>query len=176
MAKSGATQMPGGGAVHPSLADLFEEMWSWVLANRRNAALAAAAAIVLATFITLLIPRDYVATMVVTPVESSLTDPSTLMSAPGFAIRTPFSLNDGPPPQMAAFIKLLKSPEVARKLTQNPQAMQAIGDASGSWLGAVMSIFPAASRRTKMPKSIAFSTGSPAISRWIRTSMSGHGR
>jgi len=125
------------GQAGPALGELFADMWSWMRANRRTAALAATAALLLALLVTLLIPRQYVATMVVTPVESSLTDPSTLMSTPGFSIRAPFSLTEGPPPQMAAFVKLLKSPEIARRLVRNPQAMQAIGDASASWLDAV---------------------------------------
>ncbi len=122
----------------PSLADLFEAMWSWTLHNRRLAALILASTVLLGLCVTLLIPREYEATMVVTAVESSLTDPSTLMSAPGFSIRAPLSFSDGPPPQMAAFVKLLKSPEVARRLTQDPRAMQAINSASKSWLGMAM--------------------------------------
>jgi len=125
-----------GKTAAPTLAELSGAMLSWIRANRRRAALAAAAGVLLALIVTLLIPRQYVATMVVTPVESSLTDPSALMSTPSFSIRAPFSLTEGPPPQMAAFIKLLKSPEIARKLAANPQAMQAIDDASAGPLDA----------------------------------------
>lgn len=135
MAKPG--EETGGRKSAPSLATLFETMWSWVQRNLHIAAAAVGGTFLLAVFVTLLIPRDYVATMVVTPVESSLTDPSALMTLPGFSIRSPFSLANGPPPQMAAFIKLLKSPEAARNLAGNPQAMQYIDDASTSWLGAV---------------------------------------
>jgi hypothetical protein len=141
MAKGGAGQAESGASAIPSLADLFEAMGSWGLANRRFAALAAAAAFLAAVLVTLLIPRDCVATMVVTPVESSLTDPSALMTTPGFSIRAPLSLTNGPPPQMAAFIKLLKSPEVARKLTRDARAMQAIDKDSASRLGAVLGAF-----------------------------------
>jgi hypothetical protein len=135
MAKS-STGQPANNAV-PSLADLSAEMWSWLKQNRRYAALIASAAFLAAVLVTLLIPRDYVATMVVTPVETSLTDPSALMTSPGFSIRSPFSLTSGAPPQMAAFIKLLKSPEVARALAANPTAMQDIDAAQASWTGAI---------------------------------------
>lgn len=134
---AGSGNKGSGKTAAPSLADLFAAMWSWTSLNWRIAAGAVASAVFLALLITLLIPRDYEATMVVTAVESSSIDPSTLMATPGISIRAPLSLNEGPPPQMAAFVKLLKSPEVARKLTQDPRAMQAIRNASRNWLDMV---------------------------------------
>src|SRR6185295_16183965 len=59
------------------------------------------------------------------PIESTMGDPATLISAGGLSIRAPLNLT-GPPAHMAAYIKLLTSPEVARRLAADPRSAGAI--------------------------------------------------
>lgn len=76
--------------------------------------------------IAVLFPREYVASMVVAPVESSLTDATSQLLSTSISLRSPFSLGGGPPPQMAAFLTTLKTPELAKRLAEDTRAENAI--------------------------------------------------
>jgi hypothetical protein len=73
-------------------------------------------------------PRDYVASMVVVPLETSMTDATSQLLSSSISLRPQIALG-GPPPQMAAFIKIIKSPETARFLARDGRAVAAIVDA-----------------------------------------------
>ena len=61
--------------------------------------------------------------MVVVPLETSITDATSQLLSNSISLRPQITLG-GPPPQMAAFIKIVKSPEAARYLAGDSRAVQ----------------------------------------------------
>jgi hypothetical protein len=117
------------------LQKLIGAMYAYVIQNRLKSAGLSASIFVLAVAYTVLRPQEYVASMLVTPVESSISDPTSLLTSSPLSIRSAFTLGNAPPPQMAAFIITLKSPELARRLADDPTIIAAIAERPPGFLG-----------------------------------------
>jgi uncharacterized protein involved in exopolysaccharide biosynthesis len=108
-----------------TIVSLLMAMRDKVMRHGKLSSLCIVAILVLSQTYAVLRPAEYVASMVVVPIETSVTDATTQLLSTGFSLRPQLSFG-GPPPQMAAFLTVLNSPEVARYVVKDPRAVEII--------------------------------------------------
>lgn len=106
--------------------ELSGVMRQWIRGNWPFAAAIYGLAIVVAFAYMLLRPREYIVSMVVLPIDATFSDPSALVSGSAFSIRSPIQLGQHPPTQLGAFLRMLKSPELALMLAGEPKVVNLI--------------------------------------------------
>ncbi len=103
-----------------TMLDIFNTMRLWAIKNWRTTIVLYSIAVALALSYTMLRPREYLVSMIVLPIATTFSDPSNLVATSGLSVRTPLQLGQQPPTQLGAFLRLLKSPELARMLAKEP--------------------------------------------------------
>lgn len=111
-----------------SMQDLAREALSVISRNRVLSTILAVGVLSLSVGYAVFRPAEYVASMIIAPIETSATDATSQLLSSGISFRPQLSLNSGPPPEMSAFLKIMKSPEMARYLVADPKAKNAIID------------------------------------------------
>lgn len=106
-----------------TILQLFDVMRHWVRGNWPFTITVYGLAIIVAFAYTMLRPREYVISMVILPIDATFSDPSALVSGSAFSFRSPIQLGQRPPVQLGAFLRILKSPELASVLAGEPKAV-----------------------------------------------------